>query len=80
MKDFKIIKTNEDWELAIKEGYTALIGGINHNEVKDGYVACNWDNYKDVFKHLTGFDYIEEDGAHGTVRPIEDTLGGDNLF
>lgn len=80
MKNFKIIKTNKDWKEAISDGYTTLLSGINNIEVGEGYVACTWDNYKDVFEELAGVEYLEDDGAHGSAMPIEETLGNEELF
>jgi len=80
MENFKIIKTNKDWEEAKLEGYTALLSGINNRKVGSGYVACTWNNYKDVFQELSGVEYLEDDGTHGLAMPIEETLGNEKLF
>lgn len=80
MEDFKIIRTNEDWKNAIKEGYTALISGVDYNNLGDGYIACTWDNLEEVFEEVTGHKYDQLDGTFGGASPIDETFGNDNLF
>lgn len=75
-----IISSNKDWKKAIEEGYTTLIGGVDYNNIGKGYIACTWDNLKEVFKKVTGREYDENDGTFGFAMPIQETLGNENLF
>ena len=80
MEDFKIIRTNKDWKNAIEEGYTTLIGGVDYNNLGDGYIACTWGTLEEVFEEVTGHKYDEQDGTFGSAMPITETLGNENLF
>lgn len=76
----KIIKTNQEHEEAIKDGYTVLIGGVNYVGLGSGYIACTWKTLREIFRDVTGVEYDENDGTHGIAMPIFETLGMDKLF